>query len=176
MSRVGKAPVSIPNGVQVALNGRVVTAKGSKGELSYTVPQEIDVKQDGETLVFEPNTNAGIARALWGTARALTASIIQGVSEGFERRLSLKGVGYRASVQGTTLNLSLGLSHPVNMPIPQGLQVQVQENEIIVAGADKQKVGQFAAEIRAKRPVEPYKGKGIRYVGEHVVMKEGKKK
>jgi len=177
MSRIGKRPVEIPSGVEVALSGRDIEVKGSKGTLNWSIPHDIDVKQEDGAISFTPRKEDRPTRALWGLARAMTANMVQGVSEGFERRLEIRGVGYRAAVQGQNLNLSLGFSHPVNMPIPEGITATVNENtEIVLTGYDKQKLGQFAANIRKLRPVEPYKGKGVRYVGEHVVMKEGKKK
>lgn len=177
MSRVGKAPIEVPAGVEISVVGATLKAKGKLGELSTTIPNEVKMNQEGSTITFAPTNNSKIAKALWGTTRANAANVIKGVTQGFEKKLSLKGVGYRANVAGTKLNLSLGFSHPVEMDIPQGLSAEVtKDGEIIIKGADKQAVGQFAAEVRAWRKVEPFKGKGIRYVGEHVVMKEGKKK
>lgn len=178
MSRVGKAPVKVPSGVEVTLAGQDVSVKGTKGSQSWTVPSEIKVEQGEGELVFTPSRmNDPRIKALWGLSRAMTANMVQGVSEGFERRLKINGVGYRAAVQGSKLNLSVGYSHPVNMDIPQGLDVQVNDNtEVVISGSDKQVVGQFAAVVRGMRPPEPYKGKGIRYADERIIMKEGKKK
>ena len=181
MSRVGNNPITIPSGVEVTPQGALFSIKGSKGTLSWEVPSEIEAKIEDGVMSFVPKAGTeklnAETRAKWGLSRAMLANMVQGVSEGFEKKLLLKGVGYRANMQGKTLNLSLGFSHPVNMEVPEGLTVAVNDNtEIVVTGIDKQLVGQFAANVRAKRPVEPYKGKGIRYSDEFVVMKEGKKK
>jgi len=177
MSRIGKNPVSIPAGVDVALNGHELTVKGSKGTLQFAVSADIDTKiADGE-VSFTPRNEAKATRALWGTTRAVVANMVTGVSEGFTRKLQIQGVGYRASVAGTKLDLQLGFSHPVQLDVPEGLSVQVNDNtEVVIVGADRQKVGQFAANVRGIRPPEPYKGKGVRYSDEHVRRKEGKKK
>lgn len=177
MSRVGKAPVSIPAGVEVTLNGRAMAVKGTKGTLNYTLPHEIDAKIEDNTVTFAPKREGKQFAAKWGLARALTANMVEGVTKGFEIKLKLIGVGYRANMAGAQLNLAVGYSHPVLMDVPQGLTVTVPEpTEILVTGADKQAVGQFAANVRAKRPPEPFKGKGIRYADEYIAMKEGKKK
>jgi len=177
MSRVGKNPVVLPDGVEAMIAGRQITIKGKMGELAYTVPYAVEFKQEEKEISFAPRNKTKDAQAMWGTARALTANMVQGVSEGFQKKLEIKGVGYRAAVQGNKLNLTVGYSHPVNMDIPQGLQVKVDGNtELTVTGADKQVLGQFCAEVRAVRPPEPYKGKGIRYADEFIFMKEGKKK
>lgn len=177
MSRIAKYPISIPSGVEVTISGRAVAVKGSKGELSYTLHDTVDLAQDDGKLAVSQLKNGSLAHAMAGTTRALVNNMVKGVSEGFEKRLTLIGVGYRAQVQGQTLNLTLGFSHPVNYPIPEGITIETpSQTEIVVRGIDKQKVGQVAAEIRAYRPPEPYKGKGVRYVDEEVIQKEAKKK
>ncbi|MBI1362367.1 MAG: 50S ribosomal protein L6 [Proteobacteria bacterium] len=177
MSRIGKNPVTIPAGVEVTLNGRDLTVKGSKGTLQFAVPADINTNIEGKEVAFTPRNDAKTTRALWGTTRARVANMVNGVSKGFTRKLQIQGVGYRAAVAGTSLDLQLGFSHPVKMAIPQGLTVQVNDNtEIVITGADKHKIGQFAADVRGVRPPEPYKGKGVRYSDEQVRRKEGKKK
>ena len=178
MSRVANNPVTIPSGVEVKLGGdRAITVKGGKGELSHTIHNWVDVGQEEQALTFAANRERQDAVALAGTTRALVNNMVRGVSEGFERRLQLVGVGYRAQAQGQKLNLTLGFSHPVEHPVPEGVTVETPSNtEIVVKGIDKQKVGQVAADIRAYRPPEPYKGKGVRYADERVIMKEAKKK
>ncbi|AGY91012.1 50S ribosomal protein L6 [Spiribacter curvatus] len=156
---------------------RQVTVKGAKGELSHTVHEWVDVGQEEQTLTFEANRKRQAAVALAGTTRALLNNMVHGVHEGFERQLKLVGVGYRAQAKGETINLTLGFSHPVDHPVPAGVTVETPSNtEIVVRGVDKQQVGQVAADIRAYRPPEPYKGKGVRYADERVIMKEAKKK
>lgn len=178
MSRVGKNPVSIPQGVEVSLKGRELTVKGKLGQLEYTVPMEIECELEESSITYTPKSEKNkSARALWGTTRANTANMIKGVSEGWSKSLEIIGVGYRAAVKGKQLDLTLGFSHPVLMEIPEGLAVKVEGNtNVTVSGYDKQAVGQFAANVRELRKPEPYKGKGIRYAGEHIVRKEGKKK
>jgi large subunit ribosomal protein L6 len=177
MSRIGKNPVTIPEGVTVTMAGRAMSVKGKLGELNWDIPHDIKASVTDNIVTFEPNRETKEAQALWGLSRALTANMVEGVSKGFEKKLKLIGVGYRANMQGAKLNLSVGFSHPVNLDVPAGLKVVVNDNtEIVITGFDKQVVGQFAANVRRIRPPEPYKGKGIRYVDEHVVMKEGKKK
>jgi large subunit ribosomal protein L6 len=177
MSRVGKNPVTIPKGVEVALSGSVVSVKGPKGQLRYDVHPLVSVRQDGGRLHFEVRATSTFARALSGTMRALVNNMVTGVTRGFEKRLTIVGVGYRAAVQGKKLNLTAGFSHPVVYPIPEGITIETpSQTDIIVKGADRQKVGQVAAEIRDVRPPEPYKGKGIRFADEHVARKEAKKK
>ena len=177
MSRVGRKPVSIPSGVEVNLNGRELSVKGAKGQLDWTVPHEIAVNIAEQEITFEPKQTTKQAQAFWGLTRSMTANMVEGVTNGYELKLEIRGVGYRAAMQGNKLNLSVGYSHPVNMEVPQGLQVAVNDNtEIVVTGINKQMVGQFTANVRRVRPPEPYKGKGIRYADEHVIMKEGKKK
>lgn len=178
MSRVAKNPVAIPKGVEVKLDDqRGITVKGSKGELRHTIHHWVDVTQDDGALRFAANQDRQEAVALAGTTRAVVNNMVHGVSQGFERRLQLVGVGYRAQAQGRKVNLTLGFSHPVDYPVPEGITVETPSNtEVVVKGIDKQLVGEVAAKIRAFRPPEPYKGKGVRYADERVVMKEAKKK
>ena len=177
MSRIAKAPVELPKGVEFKQDGNIVTLKGAKGELSMELNSEVEVKQEESTLSLAPRSGSRFSTAITGTMRAIIANMAQGVSEGFERKLELVGVGYRAQMQGKNLNLSLGFSHPVVYEAPEGITIEApSQTEILVKGADKQKVGQVAAEIRRYRPPEPYKGKGVRYADERVVMKEAKKK
>ena len=177
MSRIGKKPVAIPKGVTASVNGQEVAVKGPKGELKHVLVDDVIAKlEDGgiEVAMREDTQNA---RAMWGMSRTLVTNLMTGVTEGFTRKLEITGVGYRAAVQGSNVQLQLGYSHDVTYPIPQGIQVQCPKpTEIIVTGIDKQKVGQVAAEIRRFRPPEPYKGKGVRYAGEFIFRKEGKKK
>jgi len=174
MSRVGKRPVEIPKGVSVERSGRELHVKGPKGSLAERMPVSIDVRvENGEVLVARQNDRQP-TRAAHGLARALVANMVRGVTEGFMRELELQGVGYRAEASGQTLKLSLGFSHPVNVAVPSGLKVSVADNKIRIEGADKQLVGQFAANVRGLRPPEPYKGKGLRYVDEQVRRKVGK--
>jgi len=178
MSRIAKAPVSIPSGVSVEITGQEIKVKGSKGHLSWVVHPLVNVTEDGGKLSVSPvaeDSKEGWAMA--GTTRALVNNMVNGCSAGFEKKMNLIGVGYRAQAKGKTLNLSLGFSHPIDYPVPEGIQIATPSpTEIIVSGADKQQVGQVAAEIRAFRPPEPYKGKGVRYADEHVLRKEAKKK
>ncbi len=177
MSRVAKKPVQIPKGVEVTVNGNQLKIKGPKGALECDVHELVEVEQADGQIRFAPRTSKKEAIALTGTTRSLVNNMVVGVTEGFERKLELRGVGYRAQAQGKVLNLTLGFSHPVNHPVPDGITVETpSQTEIVVRGIDKQKVGQVAAEIRAYRPPEPYKGKGVRYAGEQVIMKEAKKK
>ncbi len=174
MSRIGKRPVTVPSGVTVSQKDGRVEVKGPKGTLSESLPTTIGVEVgDGEVSLVRPDEKKD-TRALHGLARALLANMVTGVTEGFARELEIQGVGYRADVAGKALKLALGFSHPVEMPIPEGLKVSVADNRIKVEGANKQAVGQFAAEIRKVRPPEPYKGKGVRYVDEQVRRKVGK--
>lgn len=174
MARI--TPISIPKGVEVTINGQQVNVKGSKGAMAHELHSLVSVEKQENELVFVPGAGEGaIAHA--GTARALLRNLMAGVSEGFEKKLELVGVGYRAQAQGKTLNLTLGFSHPVNYPVPEGITIETpSQTEILVKGTDKQKVGQVAAEIRAYRPPEPYKGKGVKYANEQIVRKEAKKK
>jgi large subunit ribosomal protein L6 len=177
MSRTGKKPVPPVSGVTITINGRTVTAKGPKGELSIDLMDVINVEETSEGLVVTPTNDTKFARAAWGTTRALLQNIVTGVSAGFEKRLAIQGVGYRAALQGKDIKLSLGFSHEVIYQAPAGITLAVPApTEIIITGADKQQVGQVAANIRAWRKPEPYKGKGVRYLGEQVFRKEGKKK
>ncbi len=177
MSRVGKMPIAVPQGVDVALSADQITVKGGNGTLSRSVPAAVIVKKDGATLTFAPANETAEADALSGTLRALVANMVTGVSKGFEKKLNLVGVGFRAQAQGQKLNLQIGFSHPVVKDMPAGIKVATPtQTEIIISGADRQVVGQLAAEVRAFRPPEPYKGKGIRYADERVVLKETKKK
>ena len=177
MSRIAKEPVELPKGVEFNLSGTTVTLKGSKGSLSMDLNSEIELSQEDNLLQVKARSGSRFAIAMSGTTRALLANMAHGVTEGFEKKLELVGVGYRASMQGNKLNLTLGFSHPVNYAIPEGVTVETpSQTEVIIKGTDKQKVGQVAAEIRHFRPPEPYKGKGVRYAGERIVMKEAKKK
>jgi len=177
MSRVAKAPITIPEGVEVKIDGQLVTVKGGKGELSWSVHEQVECKQEGTELTFGCAVEARQAWALAGTTRALVSNMVTGVSKGFEKKLQLNGVGYRAKVTGNVLNLTLGFSHPVDYELPEGVKAETpSQTEVVLTGVDKQQVGQIAAEIRAFRPPEPYKGKGIRYADEHVRRKEAKKK
>jgi large subunit ribosomal protein L6 len=177
MSRTGKKPIEPVSGVTVTINGRDVTAKGPKGELSLTMMDIVNATSGEQGIEVTPANDTKEARAAWGTTRALINNMVQGVSKGFEKKLTIQGVGYRAAMQGKDLKLSLGLSHEVVFEVPKGITVAATTpTEIIVSGIDKQQVGQVAADIRSYRPPEPYKGKGIRYADEYVARKEGKKK
>lgn len=177
MSRVAKMPVTLVKGVDFSQSGATATVKGPKGAMSLDLHPEVAVDQDDAMLKISPKSGSRIANAVAGTTRALLANMVQGVSVGFERKLELVGIGYRAQAQGTKLNLTLGFSHPVVYTVPEGVTVETpSQTEIVVKGVDKQKVGQVAAEIRRYRPPEPYKGKGVRYSDERVVLKEAKKK
>ena len=175
MSRIANNPVSIPSGVDVNIIGNLITIKGSKGELSHDIHPLVKVEQEDNVLKTSVNNNSKFANALSGTTRALIQNIVTGVCEGFERKLEIVGVGYRAAISGKILNLTLGFSHPVEFTIPDGITIETpSQTEIVIKGIDKQKVGQVAANIRAYRSPEPYKGKGIRYQGEYVRRKAGK--
>ena len=177
MSRIAKQPITLPKGVEVQRSGSTVSLKGAKGNLSMELNSEVELNDENGTLTVQARSGSRFARAMAGTTRALLANMARGVSEGWERKLTLVGVGYRAQAQGSNLNLTLGFSHPVVHPMPDGITVETpSQTEIVVRGADKQVVGQVAAEIRAYRPPEPYKGKGVRYTDENVVRKEAKKK
>jgi large subunit ribosomal protein L6 len=177
MSRVAKEPVELPKGVEFNLSGTTVTVKGSKGTLSMELNSEVELKQEDNILTVGPRSGSRFSTAISGTTRALLANMVQGVNEGFEKKLELVGVGYRAQAQGNKLNLTLGFSHPVVYEVPDGISVETpSQTEVLIKGADKQKVGQVAAEIRRYRPPEPYKGKGVRYSDERVILKEAKKK
>lgn len=177
MSRIANAPVEIPSGVDVTVNGSKVAVKGPKGNLEREIHPAVEVKSEDNVLTFASRTGDKKSVAMAGTMRSLTNNMIVGVSQGFEKKLTLIGVGYRAQAQGKALNLTLGFSHPVNYEAPEGITIETpSQTEILVKGSDKQQVGQVAADIRAYREPEPYKGKGVRYADEHVVMKEAKKK
>lgn len=177
MSRIGKKPVAIPQGVEVTLSGQNFAAKGPKGELAVILSDNVTVAQGDDGVTVAPADKSQTARSFWGLSRSLVENIVVGVSEGFSRKLELLGVGYRAQMQGSTLKLSLGFSHDIDYSVPEGIKIECpSQTEIIVSGIDKQKVGQVAAEIRSYRSPEPYKGKGVRYEGEYVFRKEGKKK
>ena len=177
MSRVAKKPIEVPAGVEINLSGSQVSVKGSKGNLSLDLHADVELSQEDNVVKIKSRREDKSAVAVSGTTRALIANMITGVTEGFERKLELRGVGYRAATQGSSLNLTLGFSHPVVFSIPEGVTIETPtQTEVLVKGIDKQKVGQVAAEIRAFRPPEPYKGKGVRYADERVVLKEAKKK
>ncbi len=177
MSRIAKEPVELPQGVEFKQEGNVVTIKGGKGSLSLELNNEVELSQNDNVLQIAPRSGSRFSTAISGTMRALLANMVTGVTEGYERKLELVGVGYRAQAQGKKLNLTLGFSHPVLHEVPEGVTVETpSQTEIVIKGADKQQVGQVAAEIRRYRPPEPYKGKGVRYANERVVLKEAKKK
>ena len=177
MSRIGKLPVTIPSGVEVTLGASEISVKGPLGTLKQPVSPRVKVRRDGDKVVLEVADESKQADAMSGTLRALLANMVQGVTKGFERKLTLSGVGYRAQAQGDKINLTLGFSHPVVHQMPKGVKVETPtQTEILVKGIDKQAVGQVAAQIRAYRPPEPYKGKGVRYADEVVILKETKKK
>jgi large subunit ribosomal protein L6 len=177
MSRTGKKPIAPVSGVTVTINGRNVTAKGPKGELSLALMDNVNASQGEQGVVIEPANDTKAARAAWGTTRALIANMVSGVAKGYEKRLQIQGVGYRASMQGKDLKLLLGLSHEVLFQTPPGITIATPtQTEVTVTGIDKQQVGQVAADIRSFRKPEPYKGKGVRFVGEYFARKEGKKK
>ena len=177
MSRVGKMPIAVPQGVDVAITADQISVKGAQGTLSRALNPLVTVRHDAGQLRVEPANDSSEADAMSGTMRALLANMVNGVAKGFERKLTLVGVGYRAQAQGTKLNLQVGFSHPVAVDMPAGIKVECPtQTEIVIKGPDRQAVGQIAAEVRAIRPPEPYKGKGIRYADERVVLKETKKK
>ena len=177
MSRIGKKAVVIPKGVTANVSGQTVSAKGPKGQLSVVLVDDVGVQMTEGGIKVDPRSGTKQAQAMWGMSRTLVQNIVTGVTDGFEERLEITGVGYRAQAQGKSLNLALGYSHDVTYPVPEGIQVQTpRPTEIIISGIDKQKVGQVAAEIRRYRPPEPYKGKGVKYAGEFIFRKEGKKK
>ncbi|HTT48085.1 MAG TPA: 50S ribosomal protein L6 [Pseudolabrys sp.] len=177
MSRIGKKAVAVPSGVTANVEGQTVKIKGPKGALQVVVHDDVTVKLDKGAIKLDPRSETKRARSQWGTSRTLVNNLIAGVTKGFEEKLEIVGVGFRAAVQGKTLNLQLGFSHDVNFAIPQGISIATPKpTEIVVTGIDKQQVGQMAAEIRGFRPPEPYKGKGVKYAGEYIFRKEGKKK
>ena len=177
MSRIGNKTITIPSGVTANVEGQTVKVKGPKGAVQVVLHDDVLAKMDKSTVTLEPRSETKRARSMWGTSRTLVANLMAGVTKGFEERLEITGVGYRAAVQGKSLNLQLGFSHDVNFPIPEGIAIATPKpTEIVVTGIDKQKVGHVAAEIRGFRPPEPYKGKGVKYAGEYIFRKEGKKK
>ncbi len=177
MSRIGKKPIAVPSGVSVTLDGQAIKVKGPKGELQTQLVDLVKVAQEGDDLIVTPVDQSKPARSAWGLSRTLVANLVTGVTEGFTKNLEINGVGYRAALQGQGLQLNLGYSHDVVYAIPQGIDIAVPKpTEIVVSGIDKQRVGQVAAEIRAWRPPEPYKGKGVKYADETIFRKEGKKK
>lgn len=177
MSRIGKKPIEVANGVTATLNGQAVTVKGPKGQLAYTVPEEIEIAQADGHITLSPRSDSQRANAMWGLSRTLVSNMVQGVTQGYEETLELVGVGYRAALKGRDLSLALGFSHDVDVQPPEGVTFTVPRPvEIKISGVDKQVVGEIAAKIRRIRPPEPYKGKGVRYQGEKVRRKEGKKK
>ena len=177
MSRIGKKPVPLPAGVVASIDGKLVKVKGPKGELSVTLVEEVDASIDEHGITVTPRKEMDRAAQMWGLSRTLVSNLVQGVTEGFTSKLEILGVGYRAAVQGKTLQLQLGFSHDVNYPIPEGITIAAEKPTLLtISGINKQLVGQVAAEIRSWRPPEPYKGKGVRYEGEYVRRKEGKKK
>ncbi len=179
MSRIGKKPVAVPASVTATVDGQTVKVKGSKGELSFTLPSEISVEKSGSDIVVSIREDTKRGRAMWGLSRTMVANLVTGVSDGFSKTLEIQGVGYRAQMRGKDLQLNLGFSHEVVYKVPQGISVAVsgaKQEVITVTGIDKQAVGQVAAEIRKYRPPEPYQGKGVRYQGEFIFRKEGKKK
>lgn len=177
MSRIGKSPIAVPSGVEVAIAGLDVMVKGKLGQLQTKLPDGIDVVREDDQILVKPKDESKRGRQMWGLSRTLLGNMVSGVSEGFTKHLEIQGVGYRAAVQGKTLKLDLGYSHTVEYPVPEGVSIACEKpTSIAISGADKQLVGQVAAEIRAFRKPEPYKGKGIRYEGEYVRRKEGKKK
>jgi large subunit ribosomal protein L6 len=177
MSRIGKKPVPVPSGITANVEGQTVKIKGPKGALQVVLHDDVAVKLDAGQIKVDPRFETKRARAQWGTSRTLIANLIAGVTKGFEQRLEINGVGYRAAVQGKNLQIALGYSHDIVYPIPEGITIATPRPvEIVITGSDRQKVGQVAAEIRDYRPPEPYKGKGIKYAGERIFRKEGKKK
>jgi large subunit ribosomal protein L6 len=177
MSRIGKRPVAVPSGIIANVAGQTVKVKGPKGTLEVVLHDDVSVALDGDRIKIDPRNETKRARAQWGTSRTLIANLIAGVTKGFEQRLEINGVGYRAAVQGKNLQLALGYSHDVAYPIPEGITIATPKPvEIVISGIDRQKVGQVAAEIREFRPPEPYKGKGVKYANERIFRKEGKKK
>lgn len=177
MSRIGKKPIAVPAGVTATIDGQHVLVKGGKGSLSFAAPDDVAVTMAEAGIEVSPRNETKRARAQWGMTRSMVNNLVVGVSKGFERRLEITGVGYKAAVSGKNLQLSLGFSHDVSFPIPEGIAIVAPKpTEVAISGIDKRQVGQVAAEIRALRPPEPYKGKGVKYVGEFIFRKEGKKK
>ncbi|GAB4123804.1 MAG: 50S ribosomal protein L6 [Rhodothalassiaceae bacterium] len=178
MSRIGKKPIDVPAGVTVTLAGSELSVKGPKGALALRLVDEVEVRQEGNQLTVTPRDDSKRARAMWGMSRTLVSNLVEGVTSGFEKKLEITGVGFRAQMKGPkTLGLQLGFSHDVDFPVPDGIEIKTpDQTTILVSGTDKQKVGQVAAVIRGYRKPEPYKGKGVRYAGEYIFRKEGKKK
>ncbi len=177
MSRIGSKPVIVPDGVTITLAAQSLSAKGKLGELSMAIVDQVDITHEDNQIVVTPKDESKVARSMWGMQRSLAQNLVTGVSEGFEKELEIQGVGYRAALQGKVLKLQLGHSHDIDFPIPEGIEIECERpTSIKVKGIDKQKVGQVAAVIRSYRPPEPYKGKGVRYLGEYIFRKEGKKK
>src|SRR3954464_5510268 len=177
MSRIGKKPVPIPSGVTANVEGQTVKVKGPKGAMQVVLPDDVEIKMDAGAVTVDPRNETKRARAMWGTSRTLVANLVTGVTKGFEKKLEITGVGYRAALQGKNLQLALGYSHDVVYAIPEGIAITVPKpTEIVINGNDIQRVGQVAAEIRSYRPPEPYKGKGVKYSDEFIFRKEGKKK
>jgi large subunit ribosomal protein L6 len=177
MSRIGKRAVTIPSGVTANVEGQTVKMKGPKGALEFVLPAEVKATLDKGSIKVDPRNETKRARSMWGTSRTLVSNLVAGVTKGFERKLEITGVGYRAAVQGKNLQIALGYSHDVVYPIPDGIAITTPKpTEVLISGIDRQKVGQVAAEIRAFRRPEPYKGKGVKYAGEYIFRKEGKKK
>jgi len=175
VSRIGNAPVQIPTSVKVTTQGKTISAKGPKGELTFVVPDRIDFTVEGNVIKFTRHSNNRFDRALHGTARARTANVVKGVSEGFSRVLEITGVGYRAAVKGTTVDLTLGYSHGISYPLPAGISAEFKDGKLRLSGADKVQLGKAAADIRRFRPPEPYKGKGVKFAEEVLLRKEGKR-
>jgi large subunit ribosomal protein L6 len=177
MSRIGKKAVPLPRGVTATIDGQTVSIKGPKGQLAFSATDKVVIAQNDQGIKIDPADDSQEARAAWGMSRTQVANLIKGVSDGFEKRLEISGVGYRAAVQGKTLQLALGYSHDVRYPIPEGIKIECPKpTEIVISGSNRQQIGQIAAEIRQFRPPEPYKGKGIKYSDERIIRKEGKKK
>ena len=177
MSRIGKKAVAIPSGVTASVDGQTVKMKGPKGALEFVLPAEVVAKMDKGSIKVDPRNETKRARSMWGTSRTLVSNLVTGVTKGFEKKLEITGVGYRAAVQGKNLQIALGYSHDVVYPIPNGITIATPKpTEVVITGIDRQQVGQVAAEIRAFRKPEPYKGKGVKYAGEYIFRKEGKKK
>jgi len=177
MSRIGKQPVTIPSGVTASLNGADLTVKGPKGELAMTFVSDISVSENEGKLIVAPANDTKRARSMWGMQRTMVSNMVEGVSAGFSKKLEISGVGYRAQMKGSSLNLQLGFSHDVDFPVPAGVKIETpDQTTIVISGIDKQQVGETAAKIREYRKPEPYKGKGIKYEGEYIFRKEGKKK
>ncbi len=177
MSRIGKNPVTIPEGVNIDLSGQNIKVKGPKGELNFVIHDEVSVKLEDNVVVVSPRTGSRLARSLWATTRSVINNMCVGVKDGYEKKLEINGVGYRAAIEGKSVVLQLGFSHEVRYEIPAGVEIKAEKPTLLaVSGIDKQLVGEVAAKIRAYRPPEPYKGKGVRYEGEYIMRKEGKKK